>query len=164
MKNLYIIGGTMGIGKTTTCQLLKKKLKNSVFLDGDWCWDSYPFQVNDETKIMVIDNICYLLNNFLYCSVYENIIFCWVMDHQYIIDSILSKLDISLFNIKVISLICTPEALCYRLRKDIDAGLRNCDVLEQSIKRIPLYNALNTIKIDISHCSPEEAAEMISEL
>lgn len=45
MKTVYLIGGTMGVGKTTVCQCLKRKLENSVFLDGDWCWDSYPFQV-----------------------------------------------------------------------------------------------------------------------
>lgn len=37
MKNLYIIGGTMGVGKTTIGQKLKNKLPNSVILDGDWC-------------------------------------------------------------------------------------------------------------------------------
>ena len=50
MKTLYLIGGTMGIGKTTACRLLKTKLPDSVFLDGDWCWDMHPFIVNDETK------------------------------------------------------------------------------------------------------------------
>ena len=65
MKTLYMIGGTMGVGKTTVCQQLKQDLPNSVFLDGDWCWDASPFQVNDETKAMVTNNICYLLNNFL---------------------------------------------------------------------------------------------------
>ena len=68
MKTLYLIGGTMGVGKTTVSQQLKKDLANSVFLDGDWCWDADPFQVTDETKEMVMDNICYLLNNFLHCS------------------------------------------------------------------------------------------------
>jgi len=29
----------MGVGKTTTCQMLRDKLKGSVFLDGDWCLD-----------------------------------------------------------------------------------------------------------------------------
>ena len=93
MKTLYMIGGTMGVGKTTVCQQLKRDLPNSVFLDGDWCWDANPFQVTDETKAMVTNNICYLLNNFLNCSAYENIIFCWVMHEQRIIDSILKKLD-----------------------------------------------------------------------
>ena len=47
----------MGVGKTTVSQLLKQKLPNSVFLDGDWCWDSCPFQVTAETKEMVIQYI-----------------------------------------------------------------------------------------------------------
>ena len=67
----------MGVGKTAVCQQLKSDLPNSVFLDGDWCWDANPFQVTNETKAMVTDNICYLLNNFLHCSAYENVIFCW---------------------------------------------------------------------------------------
>ena len=33
MKKLYLIGGTMGVGKTTTCQVLKRKLDRSVFID-----------------------------------------------------------------------------------------------------------------------------------
>ena len=53
MKKLYLIGGTMGVGKTTICQELKKNLDCSVFLDGDWCWNSHPFCVTNETKNMV---------------------------------------------------------------------------------------------------------------
>ena len=34
MKNLYMIGGTMGIGKTTACVLLKRRLENAVSGDG----------------------------------------------------------------------------------------------------------------------------------
>ena len=39
MKKLIMIGGTMGVGKTTVSHLLKKELNHSVMLDGDWCWD-----------------------------------------------------------------------------------------------------------------------------
>ena len=42
----------MGVGKTTVCQKLKRLLQNSVFLDGDWCWDMDPFVVTEETKAM----------------------------------------------------------------------------------------------------------------
>lgn len=68
MKKLYLIGGTMGVGKTAVCQELKFKLNNSVFLDGDWCWDAHPFQVTEETKNMVMENICFLLNQFTITS------------------------------------------------------------------------------------------------
>ena len=47
---MYLIGGTMGIGKTTVSQLIKVVLSNSVFLDGYWYWDMYPFQATNETK------------------------------------------------------------------------------------------------------------------
>ena len=77
MKKLYLIGGTMGVGKTTTCQVLKRKLDRSVFIDGDWCWDMHPFMVNEETKKLVLENICMLLNNDLKCSVFDHIIFCY---------------------------------------------------------------------------------------
>ena len=92
MKKLYLIGGTMGVGKTTTCQVLKIKLDKSVFIDGDWCWDMHPFMVNEETKKLVLENICMLLNNDLKCSVFDHIIFCWVMHEQSIIDDLLSHL------------------------------------------------------------------------
>ena len=62
----------MGVGKTAVCQKMKRKLHNSVFLDGDWCWDSDPFQVTEETKEMVMQNICFLLNQFLHCSAYDH--------------------------------------------------------------------------------------------
>ena len=104
MKTLYLIGGTMGVGKTTVCQELKKELKNSVFLDGDWCWDADPFQVTEETKAMVLRNICYMLNSFIHCSAYDNVVFCWVMHEQSIIDGILRELDTTKCIVRTISL------------------------------------------------------------
>jgi len=123
MKNLFFIGGTMGVGKTATCQILKQKLNNSFFLDGDWCWDMHPFQVTEETKQMVLENIGFLLNSFIRCSAYENIVFCWVMHQQSIIDDILSQLDMVNCNVHSISLICSEQALRTRLQKDGSATI-----------------------------------------
>ncbi len=162
MKKLYLIGGTMGVGKTTVCQILKKKLDKAVFLDGDWCWDADPFLVNEETKEMVMDNITHLLNNFIRCSAYENIIFCWVMHEQEIIDRILSALDLRNCDVKVISLVCGEEALTKRLEKDVRHGIRQLDAIERSVGRIKLYDKLNTIKVDVSKISAEETAEIVS--
>ena len=158
MKTLYLIGGPMGVGKTAAGQALKLLLDNSVFLDGDWCWDMEPFQVKEETKAMVMENICFLLNNFLRCSAYETIVFCWVMYEQGIIDEILRKLDVGKYQVYRISLVCAPEELERRIRKDIETGLRTEDVLERSKSRLPLYETLNTIKIDVSGFSPRETA------
>lgn len=164
MKKIYIVGGTMGVGKTTVCQKLKELLPDSVFLDGDWCWDMSPFKVTEETKAMVMDNICYILNNYIHFSAFNNIIFCWVMHEQRIIDDIVSTLDTRECEVKIISLICGEQQLRKRLQKDIDARIRQRDILQRSIARLPLYESLDTIKIDVSDISAEQTAKIISEL
>ena len=161
MKTLYLIGGTMGIGKTAVCQQMKYLLNNSVFLDGDWCWDANPFQVTEETKTMVVDNIRHLLNNFIHCSAYENIIFCWVMHQQSIINRLLEKLDLKQCKVKVVSLICDEKTLKNRLQKDIDSGIRTADIIDRSIKQLPLYQQLNTVKIDTTSKSIDTVAKEI---
>jgi shikimate kinase len=161
MKRLYIIGGTMGVGKTTVGQQLKKDLPNSVFLDGDWCWDADPFQVTEETKTLVQDNICHMLNNFLQCSVYETVIFCWVMHEQEIIDSIIAKLKLDNCEVKCISLIADEDNLQRRLTRDVQKGIRKEDVIDRSIARIPLYQKLDTVKVDTNN---KTIAEIVAEI
>ena len=151
----------MGVGKTTVSKALKNSLQKSVFLDGDWCWDMNPFLVNNETRLMVMDNICYVLNNFIHCSAYDNIIFCWVLHEQQIIDSILSKLDIKNIQVVSISLLCSEKVLRERIQKDIDNQLRSSDVIERSIGRIHLYEKLDTVKIDVSEKTVAETAHEI---
>lgn len=164
MKTLYLIGGTMGVGKTTVCRELQKKLPGCVFLDGDWCWDMRPFVVNEKTKAMVLDNICHVLNNFLRCSQFENVLFCWVMHEQSILEEILSRLDTAGWRVECLSLICTEEALRQRLQGDIDAGVRTADILERSIPRLALYAALDTRKIDTTGKTPEAVAVEIASI
>lgn len=154
----------MGVGKTTVSKELKNRLHKSVLLDGDWCWDMNPFVVNDETKAMVMDNICYLLNNFIHCSEYENIIFCWVLHEQEIIDSILSKLDMKNLKVISISLLCNEKSLRERIQKDIDNKLRSNDVLEKSIQRLPLYEKLDTVKIEVSEKTVADTVNEIMQL
>jgi len=154
----------MGVGKTAVSNILKKELPNTVFLDGDNCWNASPFIVTEETKAMVLDNICHLLNNFIHCTAYENIIFCWVLDRQETIDYILSRLDTKYCKVKSISLICNENALCQRLLQDIQSGKRNKDIIARSLERLPLFGCLDTVKINVSDCTAEEVAGKIEKL
>lgn len=158
MKHLYLIGGPMGVGKTTVCRELQRRLNRSVFLDGDWCWDANPFQVTEETKAMVTENICFLLNSFLRCSAYDHVIFCWVLHRQDILDGLLSRLDLGDCEVRAVSLIASPKALTARIEADVRAGRRDGGALERSLSYLPLYGALDTEKLDVSHLTPAEAA------
>jgi broad-specificity NMP kinase len=164
MKNLIIINGTMGVGKTATCEKLNSELNNSVWLDGDWCWMMSPFVVNDETKSMVIDNITHSLRNFLGISHTENIIFNWVMDKEEIFQDILRKLSGLEFNLYKITLTCSDEVLIKRIDADIKRGKRDKDCIKRSLERQNSYNAPNTIKIDTDNKTIEEVAKTISNI
>lgn len=161
MKKLYLICGTMGVGKSAVCEILNKKLLDSVYLDGDWCWNADPFVVTDETKAIVHDNIAHMLNNFIRCLAYKNVIFCWVMHEQFIIDKILSSIETSYCEVISLSLTCDETSLRHRLKKDIDDGKRTEDIIERSVARLPLYEKQNTIKIDTTNKTVEEVAEEI---
>ncbi|MCI8385565.1 MAG: AAA family ATPase [Acutalibacter sp.] len=161
MKRLVIVNGTMGAGKTTVCRELKRLAAPCAFLDGDWCWDMEPFVVTEETKALVQDNIVHTLGGFLACPAFETVIFCWVLHRQEIIDGLLARLDLRDVQAWVFTLMVTPEALRCHIKKDIAAGLRTPDVLERSLERLALYEAMGTEKLFVQGRTPAELAREI---
>ncbi len=153
----------MGVGKSTVAELLCGRLEGAVRLDGDWCWYSRPFIVNDVTKRVAIDNICHCLDNFLSCGQYKNVVFSWVMHRQDIIDGILSRLALRDVKIINVSLVCSPTVLMSRIEGD--ASRRDDEgVKERAQERFSHYAELNTVKIDTSDMSPADVAEALLRL
>lgn len=157
MKHVYLIGGPMGIGKSTICNQLNQDLDHSVFLDGDWCWNMDPFIVNQDTKNMVLDNITHCLNNFIHTPGIENIIFCWVMHKQDIIDKIIQKLDTEGVDIHLISLICEKEELIKRMLID----RRDNQTIRKSLQYLEFYKDLDTQKIDVTTLDVQKTIDKI---
>lgn len=152
----------MGVGKTTTSKILLKRLPDCVFLDGDWCWYADPWTVTEETKAMSMRNMSCLLDSFLACSAYRNVVFCWVMHLDCIRENILAGLENRDFRLFRFSLICSEAALRERLQKDIDNGVREPDITERASARLEYYKKDNgDIKIDVSSISPQNAADII---
>lgn len=161
MKDLIFINGTMGSGKSTVSRALLKILPRTAFLDGDWCWTMQPSIVTDETRAMVLDNVRHVLRNFLLCSEFQHVLFCWVMHQQGIMHSILKQLPLQNVRVHLFTLDISPEVLVQRLNKDILAGKRSPSCVEQSFERLPLYKAMSTIHIDVNSITPEETARII---
>lgn len=161
MKELIFVNGTMGVGKTAVCRALHRRLGRSAFLDGDWCWEMNPFVVDAETREMVLDNIAYLLSNFLRCSHFDTVLFCWVMQEQAIMDEVLSRLTETGYRLRCFTLMAPPEVVAARLQSDIQAGKREESVIARSLARLPLYGEMDTQKIETAGLTPEQAAEEI---
>lgn len=134
-----------------------------VFLDGDWCWDARPFQVTEETKAMVMENIAFLLNQFLRCGAYDQVLFCWVLHRREIWDGLLSRLDTAGAAVRQVVLTCAEDVLPARLRGDIQAGRRLPDALERGLQYLPLYETLGLPLLDTTALTAAEAAERLTE-
>ena len=162
MKRLILVGGPMGVGKSAVCRALMERLSRCLYLDGDWCWNMRPFSVTEETRAMVLDNIRALLGRFLRCPELDYVILGWVLHRQEIIDAILGPLPLAGVDVKCFSLLASPEVLRLRLEGDMAAGLRPRDgVVERSLSYLPLYRALDTVKIHTDGLMPREAAREI---
>lgn len=163
-KKLIIINGVMGVGKTSVSKALYKQLDNSFWLDGDNCWMMNPFEVTSENKYMVIDNITYLINNFIKNSKSKYIILNWVIHTDEIMDSILYKINMDKIDLYKITLICDEDTLVKRIKKDIKSGIRDEDNIKRSLDKLKLYKNMNTLKIDTANKSIDEIVENIKNI
>ena len=160
-KKLIIINGVMGVGKTTICKVLYKKLNNSFWLDGDNCWMMNPFVVNEENKAMVVDNIVHVLNNFLKNSSTEYVLFNWVIPTDYIMKDLLDKITEKDIQIYKLTLMSSKDELVKRIGKDIKSGARDTGNIKRSLERFDLYKSMDTTKIDTTRKSVEEIVNEI---
>ena len=78
--------------------------------------------------------------------------------------TLLKNLDAQNCDVKCISLVADEKTLCERLSMDVERGIRSEDVIERSIARIPMYQALNTIKIDTNAKTVAVIANEIKQL
>lgn len=159
MKDLIIINGSPGVGKTAVSRALNKGLSKSIWIDGDWCWKMAPFIVNEENKTMVESNINHFLNNAIKNSNFDHIIFSWVIPADSIMNRIISRLETSDLNIHTFTLICDGKMLKKRMKKD----QREKDQILDSIQSQGKFIQMDTIKIDTSDLDVNDVARIIGE-
>ena len=161
-KTLLLVNGPMGAGKSAVCRELLELLRPGAYLDGDWCWMTRPFQVTEESRAMVMDNITALLGRFLRSPALQYVIFGWVMHQEEIARTILRRLDLMDTVVARYTLLCSPETLRERIEKDIAAGLRTLDAAERSLAYLPLYEGQPTTKIMTDRLTPSQPAMAIA--
>lgn len=164
MKRLLFVSGPMAAARPASaagCSIAW--LRRSIWTR--WCWMMEPFTVTEENALPWCNcNICFQLNQFLRCTAYDTVVFCWVMHRQPIVDGLLAGLDAPPFAFTHISLTPQPEVLARRVQADVDAGLRQEDAVARSLSYLPLYQELSSLKLDNSLLDVEETAAAIQAL
>lgn len=155
MTRLIIVNGPPGVGKSTVCRQLYQRLDGAVWLDGDWCWLMHPWDYSAQNKAMVLENITFLLRNYLKSGSFRYIILSWVIPDEAIFRQILDRLGEADYYLFRLTLICSEAALRARMQQD---G-REESVIERSVALLPRYRAMSTRQIDTT--SPNETVERI---
>jgi len=161
MKKLIIINGAPGVGKSTTCMELREILPKNVFLDGDWCWYSNPFVVTEETKKMFETNLSFLLNSFIACSEFENIILSICTRHENLIQERINSLDMTNTVAHPFILHCDKDSRMQRIKNDSSMRRRRTDIADNP-KWETAFDHMQVQKIDTSNLTAKQAAEIIA--
>jgi len=157
---VIIVNGPMGVGKTVTGKCIAEKNPGTAFIDGDWCMDIHPFVGNRETKAMAVDNILHMIGNYQKCSECKMIVLVWLMDDQWVLQSILDGLSALQAEVKSITLTCDRETLIKHWKNARISEWRTYQWLEISLASLPYFSSMKEA-IDTSKMTVDEVTEMI---
>lgn len=148
-----MINGPMGVGKTTIGKYIAEKYAGTAFIDGDWCMDLHPFVGNRETKMMAVDNILHMVDNYRKCSMCKMIVLVWLMDERWVHQKIADGIAEMGLEIKSVVLICDQKSLIDRWEHDKICEWRTRVWLEVSLKSLPYFlsreNVLDTSNLTV---------------
>jgi len=159
-KKLIMVGGPGGVGKTTVCRELFKKLNGSAWLDADWCWmvNPYPGKTPEQKKYAEAA-FGYILNGYLDDVNTKVILFCWAMHRDFMFDLVTDYLKEKDYELTKIVLVCSSKEIYIdRLKKDNrrEEQIKACEADDMQ-----LYYKLNAHIIDMAYLTISEVAEKI---
>jgi len=120
MKTLIFIHGPNGVGKSTACARLHRRLPGSARLESEWCRMINPFTFTPEVEALTERNMTHLLRGYLECSTVDHIIFTWGLHgpRQRIWLRVLDNLRDLPFHLLPIVLTCSEEENIRRMTQD----------------------------------------------
>jgi len=164
MRDLIIVSGAAGSGKTTICKLLNRKL-NTPYIDFGWLrqfhlkldWSNQ----GKEEEALAFDNLIYIIRNYLNHG-YKNVFVTDLSEERVEeMTKIFSKNDFIVASLIVNS----DEELKKRVLGERDSGYRdfnNAITWNKFIRE--RTNLPNEHKIDNTHNDPEKTAQEIIKL
>lgn len=162
MKELIVLIGPNGVGKSTVAENIVMQLEKSAFVDSDCCRVINPFEFTEITKQTITENIYCLLRNYLTCEDINTVVFTygWHGERKGIYDKVIEKLrnDNIVFNEKIIVLKCS---MAENIRRATADG-RDTARISRGIERtFSFYDGYDYPCIDTTEMEPAQVAEQI---
>lgn len=165
MKQLIVIIGSNGVGKTTTAEKIVEQYENVAYVDSDWCRVMNPFAFTEATKVTIADNIYCLLRNYLSCSDVNKVVFThtWHGERKAIYEKVMEKLknEPIEFKITIVILKCSKDENIKRAIQDGRDEIRTKRGIE---KTFSFYDNFDYPCIDTTNMTPTAVAQQIVDL
>jgi len=162
MKQLVVIIGPNGVGKSTTAKSIVEQRINTAYVDSDWCRVMNPFIFNEITKETISENIYCLLRNYLVCDNVDTVVFtyCWHGERKEIYERVMEKLknDSLDFKENIFILKCSNDENIKRAIKDGRDELRIKIGMEMTFA---FYDKYDYPSIDTTEMTSSQVAEKI---
>ncbi len=162
MKQLIVIIGPNGVGKSTTARNIVERYENTAYVDSDWCRVMNPFEFTEVTKETIAQNIYSLIYNYLSCDAISTVVFTygWHGARKEIYDKVIQRLKTSGLDFKeqIIILKCSKEENIKRAfhdGRDEERVKRGIDLT------FALYDDYAYPVIDTTDMTPSQAAECV---
>jgi energy-coupling factor transporter ATP-binding protein EcfA2 len=156
VKDLILVCGANGIGKSTACRALVASLPHSAYVDSDWCRCMNPFAFSPETIDLIVANIAGLMGNYFRCRTVEHVIFSYGFHgpRRQIFDRILAALadDGVCYRFCPVTLYCEAGENVHRMQADGRDAAR----IERALEAREIYARLPYPTVDVSHLSVDE--------
>ncbi len=162
MKQLIVIIGPNGVGKSTTAKEIVEQCSKTALVDSDWCRVMNPFEVTETTKQTITENIYCLLYNYLTCKDIDTVVFtyAWHGERKEIYDCVIDKLNNENIEFKenIIVLKCSKQENIDRAKKDGRDEVRIKRGIEMTFS---FYDKYEYPCIDTTNMTPLEVANQI---
>lgn len=164
MKQLMVIIGPNGVGKSTTAREIVEQCPHTAYVDSDWCRVMNPFVFSSAAKETIAENIFCLLRNYLLCEEVQRVIFtyAWHGERKAIYESVIDKLHRACsFKETIVILKCSEEENRKRAWKD---GRDEKRVERGMETTFAFYDSFDYPQIDTTDRTPAQAARQVMEL
>ena len=162
MKQLIIIIGPNGVGKSTTAKSIVSQYERCAYVDSDWCRAMNPFEFTNITKQTVIENIYCLLRNYLTCEEIDIVVFTygWHGERREIYEKVINKLKKTgiEFEENIVILKCSLDE---NVRRAMEDGRDMVRIKRGIEKTFSFYDKYDYPCIDTTKMEPSKVAEQI---
>lgn len=164
MRHLVLLGGSTGVGKTTTMKLLETRLAKTGFLDVDNVWRTTPDLAGYGRRKRVHEQVIETAKRYFDAGC-ETVVMSWVFAQSQLYQPVLDALMPVVDRITQLYLVAEERELLSRVTRRFEAEGGDGDLqerLDYAISRSQLIEALEFPKIDVTALGAREVADRVA--